>query len=748
MRRQSEIINRPDVLQNLKFILKRFAEFVPAYWVCDLNGDVILCTRGKEAGDRLCPMSREDPEEEYLCDRDFIEDVERVLKTRRPTSSTCRFGYTRFVTPIFFGGEIIGTLGTCQKVLSEPIFVSDEDLLEGMELDISEIIKALEAEKLEQLERVATSMELFSAIAGMTSQPIVEKLESGAKGYEITLGDIGKLVNSTLDPSEMLKLVAKAISRRMQVDCCLIFLLDGEGNVDIVQEFGLPGDAARKGGFSSDEGEFFRRVSESREPLEISDPSHRMLSIGGSYASFLGVSIRGRDGTPLGGVVVGTVVPREFTEGEVEDLSAIAGRLENGFNNSRFYSEIKRRLDRASAPAVPEDGEEGALSINGLLDSIVTTSAQIMKARGCILRLIDEDTKRLEIKASFGVGKDVARNASLNWGEGIAGWVAGNKKPLLVPDVSKDDRFSNAVKAIVSSVACVPLQSKDKVLGTLAVYDKCEGEGTSFTENDLRLLSILAAQASIAIEDAGLVSTLESAQRKIASTQNQLIQKEKFAALGEIAAGVAHDIKNPLVSIGGFARRLYRHLGEGDPARNYAAIIVKEVAKVEKIVADILNYLQEPEERFNPKEVDVNNIIEESLFSLDDKMMEYKVELVKDMPPLPPIVADPQQLMQVMLNVIDNAIEAMEGGGELTVTTRQEGENISISIGDTGCGIPKDIIKNIYDPFFTTKARGTGLGLTIAYRVVRLHGGDIQVRSKVGKGTTFTIVLPTGKSGV
>ncbi|RME35675.1 MAG: HAMP domain-containing protein, partial [Thermoflexia bacterium] len=227
-------------------------------------------------------------------------------------------------------------------------------------------------------------------------------------------------------------------------------------------------------------------------------------------------------------------------------------------------------------------------------------------------------------------------------------------------------------------------------------------------------------------------------------TQQELLHKEKLASMGQLAAGVAHELNNPLGTIMLFADALHRELLPDDSHRSDLEMILKEANRARKIVADLLNFARQQE--VLAQDTDLHALLDQSVESVRHQPTFAGVEIVRNYDPRVRIIqADPAQLQQVFVNLLNNAAEAIEGPGTITITTRARNGQVEISIADTGCGIPEEHMDKLFMPFFTTKppGKGTGLGLSIVYGIVKMHRGQIAVQSEVGKGTTFTIMLPT-----
>ncbi len=223
--------------------------------------------------------------------------------------------------------------------------------------------------------------------------------------------------------------------------------------------------------------------------------------------------------------------------------------------------------------------------------------------------------------------------------------------------------------------------------------------------------------------------------------QDRLLQSERLAAVGNTVTHIAHEIKNPLLIIGGFARQLLKIPGLDDKSRQKLNIIAEEVSDLEAMVAEMRDFVRLPAAVKSRGRLE--EAISEALELFRDTFTEnhVKINRVED-GPLPPLDFDPKQLRQVLINLFKNALEAMPRGGEITISTRVSEQNAEIVLADTGEGMDPEVAANIFQPYFTTKAQGTGLGLAICQSIIQGHGGSISVKSTPGKGTAFTVQLP------
>ncbi|AMV73668.1 ATP-binding protein [Desulfuromonas carbonis] len=311
--------------------------------------------------------------------------------------------------------------------------------------------------------------------------------------------------------------------------------------------------------------------------------------------------------------------------------------------------------------------------------------------------------------------------------------------------VVKDGEGSKVFPAELGlgTCVCAPLMGRNRVLALLVVDSPSATEAT--TPARLRFLELFASQAGTAMENSMLVHRLETAHQDLRESQERLIQGEKMAGLGELAASVAHELKNPLVAIGGFARRLVRQLEGGSREQEYAGIITREVERMERLLGDILAFSKKNMLCFS--DCQLAEVIDEALAVVSDALEQAGIRTLLEIAhPLPLIQGDAKKLCQVVINLVDNARQAMEmTGGDLTVRAypgRLRGAAaVALEVIDTGGGVSQEVLRNIFNPFFTTKAEGTGLGLSISHRIVEHHRGEIEVENRE-RGAAFIVRLP------
>lgn len=300
----------------------------------------------------------------------------------------------------------------------------------------------------------------------------------------------------------------------------------------------------------------------------------------------------------------------------------------------------------------------------------------------------------------------------------------------------------NFIKSLSSGpFAVVPLVAREHTIGIIVVDNPLSGREIS--NDNLHFLQLFANQAGMAIENSMLYNRIEDAHLNLKDARERLLHGERLAAIGEMAANLAHELKNPLIAIGGFAGRLLKSLPAETREHDYADTIVSEVIRLEKMLAEILSFSRKPTICFS--RCDLKEILHDCLANCATAFEDQNITASLSCDVRPWIVSgDAHQLKQVFLNLILNSCDAMPEGGQLVMAlekTQLVKKSVIVTFTDTGGGIPKDMLSQIFNPFFTTKHHGTGLGLAIANRIILNHFGSIDAHNN-GKGAVFTITLP------
>jgi len=435
-------------------------------------------------------------------------------------------------------------------------------------------------------------------------------------------------------------------------------------------------------------------------------------------------------------------------------MEVLADQLSIAIENARLYGEIRQRVEELTTLNKISQAVTSTLDLQETLTLITDHTTRLLGVAATSVVLYDETNDDLWFAAASGEGSDYVLGMRMAIGQGIAGWVFQQGQPVMVPDTSKDTRWFGGFDPdsgfTTRSIMCVPLQTKGQTIGAIEAMNK---ESGPFDAEDLRLLTSMAAPAATAIENAQLYDRLRQGMRKLEETQAQLVQSARLAAVGELAAGVAHEINNPLTSIIGFTRLLLEDLAPDDPKRSDLETIDREAARTRQIVRALLDFARTSDPVLVP--TDLNALVEEAVMLVCTRSVLARIELNKSLASLPLVMLDTNQIKQVFVNLVNNAVQAMPDGGRLTVATRLTERQINneyrqvaaVYVSDSGMGIPAENLERIFDPFFTTKevGQGTGLGLSVSYSIVEKHNGRIEVESVPEEGSTFTVLLPVSE---
>jgi signal transduction histidine kinase/putative methionine-R-sulfoxide reductase with GAF domain len=453
-----------------------------------------------------------------------------------------------------------------------------------------------------------------------------------------------------------------------------------------------------------------------------------------------------REGKQVFGVI--SVEDQQAGKLDADDLvviEAIAGILSSVLTNARQYDQLQRNVKRLEAVRATALDIGTDLDLDILLRQVVNRVRILLDARGAELGFIDESEEVVRVLVSENPWQDYT-GYSFPFMEGVTGRVAATGSPLLVLDFNNwSGRGESVFKAPFSTVAGVPLKLMGEVIGTLTVQD--DRPTRSFSEEDLRTLELLAPQLAIFIRNARLYQELEERVEAQRLAEERLVRSAKLAAVGEMAAAVAHELNNPLTTVAGFTELIMESMPKESPEYEDMSLVLSEAQRSREVVRRLLDFSRQSD--ILRVDTDLNEIITMVLQLVhhlaQTSNIKVRMELWED---IPIIRADRNQMQQVILNLIHNAIYAMEDGGELVVQSlMEEGDNekwLVIVVSDTGRGIEEENLDKIFEPFFTTKpsGEGTGLGLSVSYSIVSEHGGYIEVDSEVGKGSVFKIWLP------
>jgi signal transduction histidine kinase/CheY-like chemotaxis protein len=583
-----------------------------------------------------------------------------------------------------------------------------------------------------------------------------------------SLFDVGRLVSQSLDPQEVQRRVADSVRRLLDARRAWLFQLDAAtGTLTVLAasaDASVPPGADPMAGLAA-----VRLAVSDRRPVGtpdfLTDP--RLTSPVGSEAE----TDRAVLAVPLlvGAEVVGALAVRDrvgrlFAADDARLLEAFADEAAIALENARLYAEsrglladYRRRVEELSVLYDLSRVLTGQLDIDRLANALLREISRIMDAGSMLVLLYDETRRELEVALELVDG--VPRPALTRYaaGVGLSSWVAEHRQPIRTDDYAAACREAG-VAPVTGALAFphwlgVPMIAGDMVVGVLALRSATR----PFSEADARLLTNIAGLAALTVRSARLHAATTHAYDQLSRAQEQLAQSRKMEAIGRLAGGVAHDFNNLLTVIKGRSQLILDRLEPEHPLRRQISLIEQMAERAAALTRQLLAFSRR--QTLEPRVLSVNLVVQ-GLTPMLGRLLGEDIELVVGLDPgLAVVRADPNQLEQVVLNLVANARDAMPDGGRLTIETAnaeltedsiepphdvRPGPYVRLTVRDSGVGMDIATQARLFEPFFTTKevGRGTGLGLATVYGIVRQSGGTITVHSVAGRGSTFDVYLP------
>jgi signal transduction histidine kinase len=576
----------------------------------------------------------------------------------------------------------------------------------------------------------------------------LDQLRARCERLEL-LNQVGHVIHSTLDAQEALQLILREAVRLMRASSGSVVLVNPTSRfLEIQAAHGLPPDLAD---FRLPIGVGITGwVARTGKPARVGDVTRDRRYVR------LRMEVRSELAVPLllnnevrGVLNVDSERADAFTADDQALLEELALQAARVIQNTWLYEQLRLKVRLFESLASVSQTINSTLNLDDALSVITREACQLMDAKMASVLLLDESRDWLELRASHGAGAAYLNRSRLSLAESLVGNVVRRRRPVQDMNVQTSGRYQNVSMARQEGLVAllsVPLVFGGQALGVLNVY---RGEPHIFPNEEVRILAALAELSGIAIEKARLYE-------RIVDVEEQLRQNERLSALGLLAAEVAHEIRNPLTVMKMLYHSLDLKFAPGDPRAQDTKIMGEKMDHLNRVVEQVLDFARSTEPRLAP--VNVNQLLDDLSLLTRHKLRQQRVEVARELDPqLPAIQGDATQLEQAFLNLALNAVEAMPSGGKLTITTRavrqprtrKEPTHVVIEFVDTGVGMTEEQRQKAFSSLLeTTKAKGTGLGLAIVARVVETHRGEVQVDSKPGKGTTFTITLPRGERTV
>jgi two-component system, NtrC family, sensor histidine kinase HydH len=602
----------------------------------------------------------------------------------------------------------------------------------------------------------ATEVTLISTVAEQISAAIANARlyeEARQRAEELAiLNDVGHMLTSTLDLKKVLRVIMEAAVGMLQVEAGSVLLVDEQtGELEFMAAVGVGSDQLPGMRLPAGAGIAGRALREGRSLLI--DDTQRDTHFYEDVDRMTGLSTQRLIATPLrvkdrfiGVMEVINKRRGPFTAGDVRVLDQLAPTAATAIDNARLYAretqlteEVRRHNLELSALHAISAALSQSLEIQHVLDAaLMVLQPQFEYDGGCIC--LSGNEHAAPVRAHHAPADGITLSADTPVTQLFVDRAIQLQAVQALADTRQIDRGEAAAwKAInIRAFAAVPLWGHDVVQGSLAMAWR---QSRQFDHAALQLLAAVGQQIGVAVERAALYEVAQRRALEIERSYAQLVQSEKLAATGRLAMSLAHEINNPLQAIQNCLHLVLEFPLDAERRTGYLKMAREEVERLSILVQSMLDFYRPP--RSGRPTANVRAVLDRVLALAEQKLRSHSIETVVACAPGMLIVQAPaDQLGQVFLNLIMNAAEAMENGGTLRVEAEPVDDTIVIRFYDTGPGIAPEILAHIFEPFYTTKDEGTGLGLAISYTLIEQQDGSLEVDSKIGQGSIFTVRLP------
>lgn len=582
--------------------------------------------------------------------------------------------------------------------------------------------------------------------------PRVEVGQPLAAGQQEALAHFQEILSipaSGLDTMEVFGLVVDRITRLLIVDRAVVFLLDADqGRLQPRAARGFRHDDLTEFSLLPGEGLVGRAFREGR-PLTyatpVGEPPTDPFIFRFPVRDAVALPIRAA-GEVVGALFVGRRGrPAPFTVEELQLLILLGDRIGTALVHRRLVEKLGRPVEHLKELAGLTARMSLRHDIREILSMACEVGCRLVKVRVAAIALVGADGQ-LSVRASYGVPEEAVERWRVDPSAGVTGEVIRSQQVVVCPDLSTwpgpDDPYLKTLG--IRAVLAVPLKIREELIGCLYLADRSV---KGFSPEAVEAAQLLGAQVALASENDRLYSELRQSFQELAAGQDRLVQTEKTRALEAMAGGIAHEFNNVLAIILGKTQLILQQTSEGK-LRDDLSVVEEAGWRA----ADTIRRLQSfaaTRMAEAPTPVNLSTLVQEAVALTRPRWKDeaeahgVRVEVVTDLAETAPVVGFPPDLREMLINLILNAVDAMPGGGRLSLTTRRRDDRVELVVKDTGTGMSETVRRRLFDPFFTTRSpQRVGLGLSVVYGVVARHVGSIEVDSREGEGTNFKISFP------
>ncbi len=460
-------------------------------------------------------------------------------------------------------------------------------------------------------------------------------------------------------------------------------------------------------------------------------------------AAHVGAVALRRAGRPWA-LVVGTwsAPPREAAREGLKHVATLCGQAALLSDQA---GDARRRVQQSAAQAQLVRGLGSASNLSEVLQQVARLAVQATAARGSALWLRGAEGLRLEV--THGVSGRRERTARALLAVAEAAMAEGRSRA--VDRVVEDERLAPELAADVESLVACPVRAYGHTLGVLACYDRAplhRSDPPGFPAADVEFLAGLADLAGVALDQAGRFEELRRAEQQRRELNERLRRVEGLAWLGELAQRMTREARNPLASIAAFARRMQRTLAENDPNHECLEIILRESARLERLLGEHQEYAAPAPGALQVESL--NAVVQDALATAGETLVRRRVRLVKKLAPdLPELLLDRERIRRVVGNMLQGALEAVGVGGRVRLETRRLGARVLLAVAHDGPRAPGELLEQVFVPFSSQRPGSQGVGLGVAQQIVREHGGEVRVRSDGEWSAVYALSLPVQENG-
>jgi signal transduction histidine kinase/CheY-like chemotaxis protein len=574
-----------------------------------------------------------------------------------------------------------------------------------------------------------------------------------------TLNSIGKAISSELDINNLFELIYSQVRQVLNSEDFIIALLE-KGQTRIEVKFEVSNGRRRSYVRSLSPDSLVGHVMHTRTPFLVKDNFEKVYeAVTGRKPhliaqSWLGVPLILGD-RALGAIVLQNIrTRRTYDHDDLNFLSTIADQAAVAISNASLFREAQDRATRLAV--VNEITREASLDLNvdRLFETITTQLKRVVSFEKSSIAIYQPEADTFSLINVYGenITAGFYKGMQIPGRETVMKIAHDTKKPYYTRSLNQNIANSSPylITQGIQSAVSIPIISEDICLGTLNLGSQKED---GFSADQIDLIQTVANGLGNALKNAGLYTALEQSYSELQTAQEQLIKSEKLRALGEMSAGVAHDFNNMLGAILGRAQLMKTQVQDPSVLRGLD-IIEKAAIDGATTIRRLQDFTRKRADQVF-KHVDLIQVIEDTLSMTRTRWetsahvngVQYAVATHFDT--VLPIAGESSELIEVLTNVIFNALDAMPSGGTLSIRAGTQGNRVFASITDTGRGMTEEVRRRVFDPFFTTKGvKGNGLGMSVAYGIVNRHKGEIEIESEVGQGTTVRIFLPVNLQAV